>query len=113
MSTNLDLSLYFNAESVSAISLSVLFNSLNPMLWFFRIENYFLAHHIVSQYVKYGYVSTMLPDNIAGQVGDALVNEDPKAPYDVPKQAVIKATSLSDHQTSRLYAFFYRTKGNQ
>lgn len=85
--------------SVGAVTISIPpFKSNDPYLWFTRLEHYFLANHVTSQTTKFGYASSILPDEVAEQVRETLINPDPANPYDVLKQKVIKIASLSDQK---------------
>ncbi|KAK4467588.1 hypothetical protein MN116_000252 [Schistosoma mekongi] len=100
MSSNDDISAYFDNTPVSNINLSVPpFKSTDPALWFGRLENYFAANNITSQKRMFGYASTSLPDEVADQVREILLSPPVDAPYDHLKQTVIKVMSLSDYQT--------------
>nr|CAH8821166.1 unnamed protein product [Trichobilharzia regenti] len=86
--------------SVSTISLTVpVFRPRDPHLWFARLENYFTANKLTSQTAKFGILSTVLPDEIAEQVRQCIVQPSTDAPYDKLKEEVLRCTSLSDRQT--------------
>ncbi|CAH8531608.1 unnamed protein product, partial [Schistosoma rodhaini] len=74
------------------------FKVTDPQLCFIRLENYFLASRINLQRDKFGLTSTHLPDEVAESVREAFSKPDTERPYDVLKQAVIKAVTLSDQQ---------------
>ncbi|VDQ11023.1 unnamed protein product [Trichobilharzia regenti] len=86
-------------RSVAAVTISIPpFKSNDPYLWFTRLEHYFLDNHVTSQIAKFGYASSILPDEIAEQVREMLINLNPETPYDVLKQKVIKVALLSDQK---------------
>ncbi|CAH8610157.1 unnamed protein product [Schistosoma curassoni] len=87
------------ASSVRSLNLPApSFKITDPKLWFIRLENYFLANRILLQKDKFGLTSTLLPDEVADSVREALAKPDTEKPYDVLKEAVIKTLSLSDQQ---------------
>ncbi|CAH8566999.1 unnamed protein product [Schistosoma bovis] len=87
------------ASSVRSLNLPApSFKITDPKLWFIRLENYFLANRIFLQKDKFGLTSTLLPDEVADSVREALAKPDTEKPYDVLKEAVIKTLSLSDQQ---------------
>ncbi|CAH8553506.1 unnamed protein product [Schistosoma rodhaini] len=87
------------SPSVGVINVTIpSFNVTDPQLWFIRLENYFVANRIILQRHKFGYASSLLPDEVADKVREVLTKPDAVNPYDVLKQAVIKALSLNDRQ---------------
>ncbi|CAH8647502.1 unnamed protein product, partial [Schistosoma rodhaini] len=99
MSSENTMSSVQQTSSVRTLNLPVpSFKVTDPQLWFIRLENYFLASRINLQRDKFGLTSTLLPDEVAESVREALSKPDTERPYDVLKQAVIKAVALSDQQ---------------
>ena len=99
MSLNNDTIDLSQSPSVGVINVTIpSFNVTDPQLWFIRLENYFVANRIILQRHKFGYASSLLPDEVADKVREVLTKPDAVNPYDVLKQAVIKALSLNDRQ---------------
>ncbi|CAH8459970.1 unnamed protein product [Heterobilharzia americana] len=99
MSLNCHNQDFSNLGSVGAINLPMpCFKFNDPQLWFVRLEHFFMANHITSQNTKFGYTSSVLPEEVAEQVRETLLKPHPDTPYDVLKQEVLKATSLSDQK---------------
>ncbi|CAH8499645.1 unnamed protein product, partial [Schistosoma margrebowiei] len=85
--------------SVRSINVTIPpFKVTDPQLWFTRLEHYFVANRVHTQRDKFGHASSLLPDEVADNVREILINPDIEKPYDALKQAVIKAVSLSDRQ---------------
>ncbi|CAH8636396.1 unnamed protein product [Schistosoma rodhaini] len=105
MSLNNDTIDFSQSPSVGVINVTIpSFNVNDPQLWFIRLENYFVANRILLQRHKFGYASSLLPDEIADKVREVLTKPDEVNPYDVLKQAVIKALSLKRPASCRAVA---------
>ena len=70
----------------------------DPEFWFARLENFFFVQRVTSQATKFGYASSILPDDIAEQVRDVLLHPPKENPYDELRREVIKRTSISEQK---------------
>ena len=88
--------------SVSSVSLQLPpFWHSRPQAWFAHIEAAFELQKITSQKTKYNYVVVSLTPELADVVEDIIRSPPTHEPYTTLKDAILKRTSLSDHQRSQ------------
>ena len=72
------------------------FRMSDPVLWFRQIELALNGHNIRSELRRYEMVASLLPDEVADEVRDLILEPPADDPYATLKQAVIKRFSVSD-----------------
>ena len=90
-------------QQISAVAIKLpTFWKLDPLVWFAQAEAQFTTRAITSETTKYAHVIQALPQDVAQDIRDVLINPPTSNPYTTLKEKLISRVSASEQRRVQL-----------